>query len=159
MQDTIFEGQHLVVEKLTYDFGNPKRGDIIVFIEDNMPANYIDEVKIFLKDVSEVFKPAEQKTNVRLVKRIIGLPGDEVDIRDGSVYVNGEKLGEPYVKGTTYTREIEFPVKVPEGKYLVFGDNREVSRDSRSFGVIDRKQIEGKAVFRFWPLDKFGTVK
>lgn len=159
MQDTLFEGQHLVIEKLTYDFGDPKRGDIIVFIENQMPLNYIDEVKIFLKDVSEVFKPVEEKSNVRLVKRVIGLPGDEIDIRDNSVYVNGKKLDESYTKGMTYTREVQFPVKVPEGEYIVMGDNREVSKDSRSFGAIDRKQIEGKALFRFWPLNKFGGVK
>lgn len=159
MQDTLFEGQHLVIEKLTYDFGDPKRGDIIVFIEDKMPSNYMEEVKIFLKDVSEVFKPIEEKSNVRLVKRVIGLPGDEVDIRDGNVYVNGTKLEEAYAKGVTYTREEQFPVKVPEGQYIVMGDNREVSKDSRTFGPIDRKQIEGKALFRFWPVNKIGAVK
>jgi signal peptidase I len=159
MQDTLFEGQHLIVEKLTYDFGDPKRGDIIVFIKDNLPQNYLDEIRIFLKDVSEVFKPVEEKTNVRLVKRVIGLPGDEVDIRDGSVYVNGKKLEEAYTKGVTYQREVTFPVRVPEGQYIVLGDNREVSSDSRAFGTISRKQVEGKVLFRFWPVDKIGAVK
>jgi signal peptidase I len=158
MQDTLMEGQHLFIEKITYLFGGPARSDIIVFIEDQYPKNYIDRVKVFFTDVSQVFVPVEDKTNVRLVKRVIGIPGDEIDIRDGSVYRNGERLEEPYVKGSTYTREVIFPVKVPEGKYLVFGDNREVSKDSRTFGLIDRSQIEGKAVFRFWPFNKFGTV-
>lgn len=159
MQDTLVEGQHLIIQKLSYDFGDPGRGDIIVFIDSQIPQGYLDEIKIFLTDVSEVFKPVEEKTNTRLVKRVIGLPGDEVDIRDDGVYVNGEKLDEEYVKGVTFTREIDFPLVVPQGQYLVMGDNREVSRDSRSFGTIDRKQIEGKALFRFWPLDKFGGVK
>lgn len=159
MQDTLVEGQHLVIQKLSYDFGDPRRGDIIVFIDSRIPQNYLDEIKIFLTDVSEVFKPAEEKTNIRLVKRVIGLPGDEVDIRDGGVYVNGERLDEEYVKGVTYVREEKFPLTVPPGQYLVLGDNREVSRDSRSFGTIERKQIEGKALFRFWPFDKFGGVK
>ncbi len=158
MQDTLMEGQHLFIEKLTYLFSGPTKGDIIVFIENQYPRNYIDRVKVFLKDVSQVFVPVEQKTNVRLVKRVIGIPGDEIDIRDGSVYRNGERLEEPYVKGITYTREAIFPIKVPEGKYLVLGDNREVSKDSRTFGLIDRTQIEGKAVFRFWPFNKFGVV-
>ncbi|HEX2946442.1 MAG TPA: signal peptidase I [Clostridia bacterium] len=158
MQDTLMEGQHLFIEKLTYLFGNPAREDIIVFIENQYPRNYIDRVKVFLTDVSEVFVPVESKTNVRLVKRVIGIPGDEIDIRDESVYRNGEKLEEPYVKGVTYTREVIFPIKIPAGKYLVLGDNREVSKDSRTFGLIDRSQIEGKAVFRFWPFNKFGTV-
>ncbi len=158
MQDTLMEGQHLFIEKITYLFSSPARGDIIVFIEDQYPMNYIDRVKVFLKDVSQVFVPVEEKTNVRLVKRVIGIPGDEIDIRDGSVYRNGERLDEPYVKGLTYPREVIFPINVPVGKYLVLGDNREVSKDSRTFGLIDRSQIEGKAVFRFWPFNKFGTV-
>jgi signal peptidase I len=160
MQDTLMEGQHLFIEKLTYMFGDPARKDIIVFIEDQYPANYIDRVKIFLKDVSEIFKPIDQKTNIRLVKRVIGVPGDTVDIRNGKVYLNGEVLDETYVKGDTFQRDITFPIKaIPKGEYLVLGDNREVSKDSRSFGLIDRCQIEGKAVFRFWPLNKFGIVK
>lgn len=158
MQDTLIEGQHLFIEKITYLFSSPAQGDIIVFIENQYPRNYIDRVKVFMTDVSQVFVPVEEKTNVRLVKRVIGIPGDEIDIRDGSVYRNGERLNEPYVKGSTYTREVIFPIKVPEGKYLVLGDNREVSKDSRTFGLIDRSQIEGKAVFRFWPLNKFGIV-
>ena len=159
MQDTLFEGQHLFIDKLSYDFGNPSREDIIVFIENKQPQNYLDGIKIFLTDISEVFKPIDEKTDVRLVKRVLGLPGDEVDVRDGKVYVNGEKLDEAYTKGQTYTREFGFPVKVPFGKYIVMGDNREVSKDSRSFGFIERCQIEGKAVARFWPLDKIGVLK
>jgi signal peptidase I len=160
MQDTLMEGQHLLVEKISYFFKEPARKDIIVFVEDQYPANYIDRVKIFLTDVSEIFKPVEAKTNIRLVKRVIGVPGDTVDIKDGKVYVNGTVLDEPYVKGETFVRDFPFPVeKIPKDKYLVFGDNREVSKDSRTFGLIDRSQIEGKAVFRFWPLNRIGTVK
>lgn len=160
MMDTLTEGQHLFVEKLTYNFKEPSRGDIIVFIEDKHVENYADEIKIFFTDVSEVFKPVDEKTNTRLVKRVIGIPGDKVDIVDRKVIVNGVALDEPYIKGETFKREeFEFPVVVPFGKYIVLGDNREVSKDSRSFGFIDRNQIEGRAVFRFWPLDKFGGLK
>lgn len=159
MQDTLVEGQHLFVEKLSYLIGDPKNGDIVVFIESEYPSNYLDRIKIFLRDVSEIFKPVEEKTNKRLVKRVIGIPGDEVDIRDGQVYLNGKLLEEPYAKGQTFLRDMTFPVTVPPEKYLVFGDNREVSRDSRSFGFIDRSQMEGKAVFRFWPIAKFGGLK
>jgi signal peptidase I, bacterial type len=159
MMDTLIEGQHLFVEKLTYDFKNPSRGDIIVFIENKYVHNYADEVNIFLTDLKEVIKPIEEKSNIRLVKRVIGLPGDKVDIVDGKVLVNGVALDEPYVKGETFKREFEFPVTVPQNKYIVFGDNREVSKDSRSFGFIDRSQLEGKAVFRFWPFDKIGVLK
>lgn len=159
MKDTLIEGQHLLIEKVSYLFKSPQRGDIIVFLEDRYPEEYFDRVKIFLQDVSEVFEPAETKTNIRLVKRVIGVPGDEIDIRDGKVYVNGDELIENYTKGVTYPREIQFPLKVGEGEYFVLGDNREVSKDSRSFGVIKKSQIEGRAVFRIWPLNKFGTLK
>jgi signal peptidase I len=159
MKDTLIEGQHLFIEKVSYLFKSPKQGDIIVFLEDKYPKNYMDRIRIFLKDVSEVSVSPESKTNIRLVKRVIGVPGDEIDIRDGKVYVNGDELIENYTKGVTYPREIQFPLKVGEGEYFVLGDNREVSKDSRSFGVIKKSQIEGRAVFRIWPLNKFGTLK
>lgn len=159
MQDTLMEGQHLFIEKLGYTFGDPTRGDIIVYIEDELPERYFDRVKIFFTDVSDVFKPIEGKTNIRLVKRVIGVPGDEVDIRDGKVYLNGTQLDEAYAKGETYQREFSFPIKVPEGKYIVLGDNREVSKDSRTFGLIDRRQVEGRATFRFWPINKIGVLR
>lgn len=158
MQETLLEGQHLFVEKWSYAFGDPSRGDIIVFIEDEYPKNYLERVRLFLRDVSDILKPIDQKTNIRLVKRVIGIPGDEVDIRNGRVYVNEEELPESYTKGETHQREFSFPVTVPEGKYIVLGDNREVSKDSRIFGFIDRSQVEGKAVFRFWPLNKAGVL-
>ncbi len=159
MKDTLIEGQHLLIEKVSYLFKAPERGDIIVFLEAKYPQNYIEKVQIFLKDVSEILEPAETKTNIRLVKRIIAIPGDEVDIRNGKVYLNGNELKEDYAKGVTYKREVQFPLKVEEGQYFVLGDNREVSKDSRSIGVIEECQIEGKAVFRIWPLSKFGTLK
>ncbi len=159
MQITLLEGQHLFVEKWSYAFGDPQRSDIIVFIEDQYPKNYFEKVRIFLKDVIDITKPIEQKTNVRLVKRVIGIPGDEVDIRNGKIFLNGEELKESYTNGgDTQPREFMFPVTVPEGKYIVLGDNRGVSKDSRSFGFIDRTQIEGKAVFRFWPFNKIGAL-
>ncbi len=159
MLDTLSEGEHLFVEKLSYLFSDPSEGDIIVFIEAEYPSGYFDKVKIFLKDISEIFKPIESKTNIRLVKRVIGIPGDEVDVRDGKVFLNGIMLDEPYANGETLQRDMSFPVMVPLGKYLVFGDNRIVSKDSRTFGFIERSQIEGKAVFRFWPPNRIGKPK
>ncbi|HOA54287.1 MAG: signal peptidase I [Acetivibrionales bacterium] len=159
MKDTLVEGQHLFIEKLGYTFGNPSRGDIIVFIENKYPENYFDRISVFFTDVRDIFKPAERKTNVRMVKRVIGTPGDEVDIRDGKVYVNGKELAEEYARGVTFQREQPLPVRLKENEYFVLGDNREVSKDSRTFGAIDRSQIEGKAVFRFWPLSEFGPLK
>src|SRR5690606_29445136 len=139
--DTLQEGQHLLVEKVSYAFGDPSRGDIIVFLENKYPENYLDRVRIFLTDVGDILKPPERKTNIRMVKRVIGIPGDEVDIRGGKVYVNGIELEEGYVKGITFQREQPMPVKLKENEYFVMGDNREVSKDSRTFGAVDRSQI------------------
>lgn len=158
MENTLMEDQHLFIEKLTYLFKKPAFGDIIVFIEEEYPTGYFDRIKIFLTDVSEIFRPVESKTNKRLVKRIIGVPGDKIDIRNGKVYINGKMLNEPYIKGETVCRELQLPLTVPPEKYFVLGDNREVSKDSRNFGLIDSSQIEGKVVFRFWPLKRFGLV-
>jgi signal peptidase I len=159
MEDTLMEGQHLFVEKLSYAFGDPSRGDIIVFIENKYPENYLDSIRIFLTDVRDILKPPERKTNIRMVKRVIGIPGDDVDIYEGKVYVNGKELDEKYTKGVTFQREQPMPVRLKENEYFVLGDNREVSKDSRTFGTIDRSQIEGKAVYRFWPLSGFGPLK
>jgi signal peptidase I len=94
------------------------------------------------------------------IKRIIGLPGDTVEIKDGNVYVNGQTLDEPYVP-----EEYRDPVRtnqkwvVPAGKYFVLGDHRNSSNDSRVWGFVGRTAIYGKAVFVYWPLEKIGRVR
>jgi signal peptidase I len=154
MESTLHEGQELLVDKVSYDFTEPKRGDIIIFLENRTKDNSFDDFRIFLDDVAQ-----KKQDNTRLVKRVIGLPGDEIDLRDGYVYLNGEKLNETYTQGTTLTQGVNFPLKVADGKLFVLGDNREVSRDSRFFGLIDKKQVEGKARLRVWPLNKISSVK
>ncbi len=93
------------------------------------------------------------------IKRVIGLPGDTVEIDDGTVYVNGHKLDEPYVP-EEYRDHVGLQKEsVPPGKYFVLGDHRSSSNDSRVWGFVDRKAIYGKAVFVYWPLDKIGRVR
>lgn len=133
MQSTLYEGQRLIEDKLSYRFHGPEHGDIVV----------IDGPEY--KD--------------RLVKRLIGLPGDVVDMKDGRVYVNGSLLEEPYVKGTTYPAGLAVPYTVPEDHVFVMGDNRERSTDSRQLGPIALTSIEGKAVLRVWPPKDFGQVE
>lgn len=139
MQPTVYANDTIIVNKFIYRFQDPVRGDIIVF-----PMQ---------EDGKEVF----------LIKRIIGLPGDVVDIRDGKVYVNDIKMDEDYitVETTAVDGQVVFPVTVPEDEYFVLGDNRPVSKDSRwlSVGMIARDEIVGKASLRVWPLDSIGMLK
>jgi signal peptidase I len=101
---------------------------------------------------------SSEKSN-KLVKRVIGVAGDEVDIKDGYVYLNGKKLEEPYTKGETMPKEFKLPFKVGENELFVLGDNRLVSKDSRKFGPIDYNQVEGKAIYRIYPFSQIGKIK
>jgi signal peptidase I len=156
MENTLYSNERLIIDKLSYNFFEPKRGDIIIFHLGEGNDTIIDYtfgslINIISKDNSD--------ENSRLVKRVIGVAGDEVNIEDGYVYINDEKIDEPYVKGETISRELKFPMKVGENQLFVLGDNRNVSKDSRRFGVIDCKQVEGKAIFRVYPFDRKGSVK
>ena len=133
MIPTIQINDHINVSRLSYYFSDPKRGDIIVFHED-----------------------------VDLIKRVIGLPGEEIDLRDGKVYINGEPLEEDYlneVMNTEITGYLDFPFVVPEDSYFVLGDNRNWSKDSRFFGPVHKDKIFAKAGLRIWPLKSFGFLK
>jgi len=158
MENTLKSGQSLILYKLGYYFSAPKRGDIVVLkyqegIEDFLP--FIKEIP-FLKNT--IHAPRE----IDYIKRVIGIPGDIIDIKDGFVYLNGEKLDEPYKKGVTNRRKggMDFPQRVPQNKVFVLGDNREVSSDSRqsNLGFVDYSRIKGKAVFRILPLKTFGGI-
>jgi signal peptidase I len=121
-------------KNFVYPFHPPERGDIIVFD----PPTVSD-------------KP--------YIKRVIGLPGETVTIENGSVYINGQKLDEPYIKdGITKCRPKCDPVTVPEGEVYVLGDNRENSSDSRIFGTVPVGSIIGKALITYWPFSDFGLV-
>ena len=158
MENTLFEGQQLIVNKLSYTFDEPKRGDIIIFLENEEKGNIIDN---FIRSVKNRFSSSDEiaAEQERLVKRVIGVAGDEIDIQDGYVYINGERLEESYVNGITLPGNLKLPITVGEGELFVIGDNREVSRDSRDFGPIDVKQVEGKAVFRVYPFNQIGKVE
>lgn len=132
MQGTLYEGQRLIEDKITYYFYAPDRGDIVII---NGPE-------------------AEN----RLIKRVVGLPGDVLDIRNGRVYINDTQLDEPYAKGDTLPNALTVPYKVPAETVFVMGDNRMRSEDSRAFGAVPLTSIEGRAVFRLWPLSKFGQI-
>lgn len=137
MENTLSHGDNLIVDKISYRFLDPERFDIIVF-----PFHY------------------GEKTYY--IKRIIGLPGETVQIQDGDIYIDGEILRESYgrevMKNAGLAAE---PITLGEDEYFVLGDNRNDSMDSRdpSVGVIHRDEIIGRAWVRIWPLDEFGVLK
>lgn len=137
MENTLSHGDNLIVDKITYRFSDPQRYDIIVF-------------------------PFQYEDHVYYIKRIIGLPGETVQIEDGDIYINGEQLEESYGREVMKSAGIaEDPITLGEDEYFVLGDNRNDSSDSRdpSVGLIERDDIIGRAWVRIWPLDKIGVLK
>lgn len=137
MVPTINPGDHLLVNRLSYYYRDPVHGEIIVF----------------------------EHEGEHLIKRVIGEPGDLIDIVDGKVYVNGSELDESsYLTEMNVTfpfshSTIDFPYVVPEGSYFVLGDHRRNSSDSRAFGPISRNQIIAKAGYRILPIQGIGSIK
>ncbi len=136
MMPLLTDQERIFINKFTYRFGidEVRRGDLVVFH--------------FPMDRSKSY-----------IKRVIGLPGDQVEIREGTVYVNGQALVEEYVPERYRDQQSYRPITVPPDHYYVLGDHRNSSNDSRAWGTVAREQIYGKAVFVYWPLEKAGPVK
>lgn len=140
MQPNFWAGQFLIVSRVHYLLGEPQRGDIVVFDppgDDDLPDDPL------------------------LIKRLIGLPGEHVEVRDGQVFINGEFINEPYLN------EVNSPVRcsgrqcdvvLGADEYFLLGDNRNNSRDSRVFGPVERHRIVGEAIIRYWPPSEWGIV-
>ena len=131
MEPTLHEGQYLIVSKAAYWLHPPERGDIIVL------------------------DPPNGRSTIPYIKRVIGLPGETIEVRDGRVWINGIALNEPYISGPPAYHE---SVVLGKHEYLVLGDNRNNSSDSHVWGVLPRDNIIGKSIFRYWPPDKWGLI-
>lgn len=156
MENTLYTSQRLIIFKLGYYFSPPSRGDIIVLqYQEGLTKvfPFIKNLQIFRKAISSI-------SEVDYIKRVIAVPGDKLDIREGYVYINGLKLEEPYLKetGATYNQCLELPLQIPENKVAVMGDNRLNSKDSRQIGLIEYNRIKGKAIFRIWPMNAMGVL-
>lgn len=145
MYPTLKEGDRVLVNKLSYKLHDVNRGDVVVFE-----------------------RPASEAPSAipELIKRVVGLPGDAVTFRGGHVYINGEKLDEPYLpEGVTTTADfapnrctVDAPCLIPPGEVWVMGDNRNDSKDSRYFGPIPESSIVGRAFVIVWPLDRLAWL-
>lgn len=131
MEPTLRSGEFVIVNKLTYKFGNPSRGDIVVFH--------------FPRDPEQEY-----------IKRVIGLPGDQVNISQGNVYVNDQRIIEPYIAAKP---GYEGNWVVPDNQLFVLGDNRNNSSDSHNWGTVPQEYVVGKAVFIYWPPEQWGIIE
>ena len=135
MSPKLKEGNIILVNKFKYRFKDVKRYDVIVLSQDDK----------------------------YMIKRVIGIPGDYIEYKNNNLYINGKLTNEDFID-KTQVKTNDFSLKnlgytqIPEGKYLVLGDNREDSMDSRDYGLVDKKNIIGKASLRIWPLNKIGKI-
>lgn len=139
MYPSFHDSEYILTDKISYRGHSPQRGDVIVF---HAPPPYSSD----------------------FIKRIIGLPGETVMVSGGGVFINGNKLNEYYLPRDYTTSEKTFlregvPYEIPAGYYMVFGDNRDFSSDSREWGPITRNSIVGKAWLRYWPADRVGFIQ
>lgn len=137
MQSVLYDSERVIISKLAVKNGNINRFDIVV-----------------------LHKPGEHGKSV--IKRVIALPGEIIEIKKGNVYINEKKLNEPYLKREkdVMFRAISLkPLLIRKGYYFVMGDNRTVSQDSRVFGPVPGKYIYGKTILRYWPFSKFGKIE
>lgn len=141
----------------------------------SMEPNLEDNEVLFLSKISYKVHDIERFDIVvvdtgddLIIKRVIGLPGENIEYKDNILYVNGEEVEDPYPQNKTYDFDLEdicrrsqdnCVTKIPKDKYLVLGDNRTISADSRAKGLFDIEQIEGKVVFRLWPITRIGIIK
>ena len=153
MVPTLRVGDRVLVNKFIYRFTEPQRGDIVVFesVEGGSPpaeGNLIQRIT----GSNGAGGPPD------LIKRVVGVPGDEISVRGGKLIVNGEPQREPYVNKKVPDTSSFGPKTVPENHVFVMGDNRANSRDSRYFGTVPERKIEGEAFLRFWPPDRIGGL-
>ncbi len=145
MVPTFQSGEFLITDKVSYKIGDPKRGEIIVFHAPEA-AN------------------CPEGTGCDFIKRILAVPGDTIRLSNSTFFVNGETLNEPYIPSDFETKAGDFTrgsrtVSLGPGEYFVVGDNRPYSSDSRQWGPIQRSDIVGKALFRYWPFDVAGMIE
>jgi signal peptidase I len=157
MLPTIVVNDRVMISKLNYRFADPQRGDIVVFIS---PFNDDIANESLLKSVGRHILEAvgiRTASADDLIKRVVAVGGDTVEVKGGYLYINGTQVDEPFVMSPGTMPDFA-PVVVPPDNVFVMGDNRAVSYDSRKFGPIPETDLLGEAVVRIWPLSRLGSI-
>jgi signal peptidase I len=161
MEPTLGISDRVLVEKVSYRFGDVRNGDVVVFVHDEGgfdPAGPSNPVARFFSGLGQAIglvPPSDRD----FIKRVVGLPGDTIACKRGKLYRNGRLVNEPYLAPGTTTDGCSTPTVVGAGQLFVMGDNRGNSQDSRTFGVIDRSDVAGRAFVRIWPLNHVGWLR
>jgi signal peptidase I len=153
MEETLQIDDRVLVNKISYRFGDPQRGDVIVF--DRTPNTDESLLGALLRNLAE--SVGVRTPEADLIKRVIALPGETIEIRGNTVFIDGEPLEEPYLEDDVRTERMN-PVTVPEDEYFVMGDNRSRSQDSRFFGTVSRDEVVGRAFVIIWPTSRWGGL-
>jgi signal peptidase I len=158
MEPTLDVGDRVVVNRLAYRLGDPGHGQVVVFlrptgVEQEPPRGPISWVRRAVAQGLGGTPPGSED----LIKRVVGLPGDRLEGRDGALWRNGRRVEESYLRPGTFTSDFK-PVRVKPDHFWVMGDNREDSADSRVFGQIHRSALVGRAVLTVWPVRHAGGL-
>ncbi len=144
MEPTFLDGEYVLTDKVSYQTGEPQRGDVVVFHAPEQSG-------------------CPEGTGCDFIKRVLGLPGDTFAVHDNAIWINSQPLPEPYIPPENFTKAGAFTeggreILLGENEYMLLGDNRPFSSDSRVWGPVGKEAIVGRAFFRYWPLTKTGII-
>jgi signal peptidase I len=158
MVPTLDIGQRVLVDRVSFRFSEPDRGDIVVF---KPPAGADSNVcGVEHSSDSACPAPTEQRSDTNFIKRVVAVPGDRVTVIDGAVYINGRRQKQSYARldSACGICNLPDPIRIPKDHYFMMGDNRGASADSREWGPVPKKWIIGKAFMTYWPPGKIGIL-
>jgi signal peptidase I len=158
MVPTLEIGQRVLVDRVSYRFGDPDRGDIVVF----KPPAGADTNSCGVQHPGDTPcpEPTEDRSDTNFIKRVVGLPGDRLKVIDGAVYINGRRQKEDFARLDSECGICNLPgeITIPVDHYFMMGDNRGASADSREWGPVPKKWMIGQAFMTYWPPDRIGLL-
>ena len=158
MVPTLAVGQRVLVDRVSFRFSEPERGDIVVFKPPKGADS--DTCGVDHSDRSPCPAPTEDRSETNFIKRVVAVGGDRLRVMGGRVFINGEQQDEPYIRPDDQCGICNLPeeITIPKGHFFMMGDNRGESADSREWGPIPEKWMIGKAFLTYWPPGKIGTL-